>query len=69
MFTVKRGSGGIAGKAGAKALSKEEHNPSNDYSQNNISIPPVAFGYFWPLKSNKESVSFSILYHINNRQL
>ena len=43
MFTVKRGSGGIAGKTGAKALSKEEHNPSNDYSQNNISIPSVSF--------------------------
>ncbi|HKL18830.1 MAG TPA: hypothetical protein VJ905_07665, partial [Halalkalibaculum sp.] len=32
MFTVKRGSGGIAGKTGVKALSVEEHNLSNDYS-------------------------------------
>ena len=39
------GSGGIAGKSGAKALRVEEHGLLNAYSQNNISIPPVALGY------------------------
>lgn len=43
----KWGSGGIAGKPDAKALRVEKHDRSNNYNQNNISIPPVAFSYLF----------------------